>query len=391
MGMDTTRRRFLAVSGATLAAPVAGCQGSGNTETTASEQQTAPSDAETAVVSPATVKAWVDAGLVNSDPSEDGERVVILRVGDIDSYESGHLPGAFPWGTLHQQRLEALAPTSPLVPAGAVMDDLLQRSGVTEESTILLSGSNPMFAARGYWTLRYWGFPRQRIKVLDAGYSKYQKSYGLESGSKPDSPTSDFSVRETEGHNADLRVSLGEMIHRVDSINEGRREDVIIDQRSHPVATIATATVVPSPSYHEGTRFDSVAAWRRPDELESILFEESTLPESGPYITYCNTGYQGAMGFFVLDGLLQRDDVALYDGSFESQWKHYDAKAEPVPNDAWRVDIERRTDGHTGQSSLDIDPELNDALRSVTSHEANQVERADSAYRHGEPGTTSAR
>ena len=97
----------------------------GGEETTATERPPDLTATETVVVSPETVKAWIDAGLVNSDPSTDAERVVIFRVGEIDSYEDGHLPGAFPWSPLHQQRLEALAPTSPMVPAGDVMDSLL--------------------------------------------------------------------------------------------------------------------------------------------------------------------------------------------------------------------------------------------------------------------------
>ncbi|MEF8784250.1 MAG: selenite/tellurite reduction operon rhodanese-like protein ExtH [Haloarculaceae archaeon] len=393
MGSHTTRRRFLALGGSAVMGTISGCQDDGDTtgeETTAIEQPPDSTATETIVVSPETIKTWIDAGLVNSDPSTDAERVVIFRVGDIDSYEDGHLPGAFPWKPLHQRRLEALAPTAPMVPAGDVMDSLLQRSGVTETTTIVLSGSNPLFAARGYWTLRYWGFPRTRIKVLDAGYPLYGEAYSLESGGEPDSPTTDFSVRDTDGLNDDLRVSLGEMIHRVDSITGGQRDDVIIDQRSYAVATIASATVVPSSSYHEGSHFDSVAAWRSADELESILFEDADIPDGGPFITYGNTGYQGAMGFFALDGVLNLDDIALYDGSFESQWKHYDVKADPVPNDAWRVDIEGRTEGHTGESNLAVDPELNDALTSVTSEDANQIERADSAYMRGKPETVTA-
>lgn len=414
MRSHTTRRRFLALGGSAVMGAISGCLDDGDTspkatplpattgtatraerggrtdtggeETTATEHTPNSTATETVVVSPETIKAWIDAGLVNSDPSTDAERVVILRVGDIDSYEDGHLPGAFPWSPLHQQRLEALAPVSPMVPAGDVMDSLLQQAGVTETTTIVLSGSNPLFAARGYWTLRYWGFPRKRIKVLDAGYPLYGEGYSLESGGEPDSPTTHFSVRDTDGLNDALRVSLGEMIHHVDNITGGQRDDVIIDQRSYAVATIASATVVPPSSYHEGSHFDSVAAWRSADELDSILFEEADISDDGPFITYGSTGYQGAMGFFVLDGVLNFDGVALYDGSFQSQWKQYDAKADPVPNDAWRVDIEGRTEGHTGESNLEVNPELNDALTSVISEDANQIERADSAYMRGNRG-----
>jgi thiosulfate/3-mercaptopyruvate sulfurtransferase len=400
MAGQLTRRRYLVLTGSVGIAAVSGCQGDGDGTSTSTRTDTptsntsptpsstpastvSPSSPDTVLVGPEQVQAWNDAGLVNGERSA-GERVVVLRVGNVDSYEDGHLPGAVPWEPLHQTRLEALAPTSPLVPTGDVVDEVIQMAGVDEETTILISPSNPLFGARAYWTLRYWGFPRRRVKLLDAGYSQTGLVEDLVEGGPPDLEPSEYSVRDLGGPNADLRLSLGEMIQLVDGVNAGDRPDQIVDLRSGPDATIATATIVPSPSLHGGDAFDSVAAWHEPADLETTFFEEAGIDPDGPIVTYCNTGYQGAMGFFALDGLLNVDDVAVYDGSFDSQWRHYDENAEPTPNDAWRVDRLDRTDGDTGDSSLSIDPALNNSLTSVTSPDANQIERADAAYVRGE-------
>lgn len=395
MAGQLTRRRYLALTGSVGVVAVSGCQGDGDGSTGTPTSGTTPTPGETpastvrpsspdtVLVGPEQVKAWNEAGLVNGDGS-DGDRVVILRVGNVDAYEDGHVPGAVPWATLHETRVEALAPTGPMVPTGGVVDEVLQTAGVDEDTTILISPANPLFGAQAYWTLRYWGFPRRRVKLLDAGYSQTGLVEYLVEGGSPDLEASEYSVRDLGGPNADLRLSLGEMIQLVDGVNAGDRPDQIVDLRSGPDATIETATVVPSPSLHGGDAFDSVAPWHEPADLETTFFEEAGLDPDVPIVTYCNTGYQGSMGFFALDGLLGLDDVAVYDGSFDSQWRHYDGNADPVPNDAWRVDQQGRTDGETGDSSLSIDPALNESLTSVTDPDANQIERADAAYVRGE-------
>lgn len=382
MEIGPTRRSFLALTGTAAIGSIAGCAGGGDESGDGTTDAPSPTELEGVLASADTINAWIEAGHVNSEPG-DAERVVILRAGDIDSYEDGHLPGAIPWETHAEERVEALTPVNPMVPTGQTMDALFQNAGLNENATILISGSNPLYAARSYWMLRYWGLPRERIVVMDAGYSTYGDSYSLESGGQPDTPSTEYTVRDLDGLNDDLRYSIGEMIELVDEKNAGNRDDEIVDQRSSPAAKITTATVVPSPDYHGGSNFDSVASWKDADELESLLFEEAGIDKDVPHVTYCNTGYQGSTGFFVMDGILDMDDVAVYDGSFSSQWKHYDAKNDPVPNDAWRVDKNGRTEGHTGSSSLSIDPARNQVLTNVASRDANQIEWADDAYTRG--------
>ena len=389
------RRQFVKVTGLAGVAAVAGCAGEETPEETPAEEPTEepteepepetpdPTETQTALIEPDTLAAWQDEGLVNA--ARDGEeRVTVLRVFDTEGYEDGHVPGAMPWGALHGSRMEALTALAPTVPDGEAIDEMLQRTGVDENTTIVLSGPNPLRAARAYFTLRYWGFPRERIKILNGGYTAYDEEFGLETGGEPDVSSSAFSVQDNGDLNADLRVSLGEMIQKVDAVNDGETGISILDNRPHPSATIANAVVDPPSNYHEGPEYHSDAPWKDADEIEEYVFDLDGVSDGDEIVTYCGSGYRATMSFFALDGVLGYDDVAVYDGSFSFQWQHYDGDADVVPNDAWRTDLEGRTDGDTGESQLEVIPSLNEAFTDATDPDANQIEQEDQAYMAGD-------
>lgn len=405
MDRNVDRRDFIKLTGVTGMAAIAGCSGSASddptetaTETEATgEQETAtpteqpadlPDPTETGtVVGPAKLKEWQDAGIVNMDETGDTERVVILRTGDTDAYEDGHVPGAIPWAATAAKRMEGLAAVAPMVPNGATMDNILQRAGVGPKTSVVISSPIPLRAARAYWNLRYWGFPRERVKVLDGGYGSYKEEFGLTSGAEPTHPTTAFSVRENEELNKMHRLGMAQMIQRVDLKHEGEREDVFLDNRPDPGAKISTAVIDDPANYIEGPKYSSAAPWKSADEIADHIWGKDGIEEGDSIVTYCGSGYRAAMGYFVLDGILEYDNVAVYDGSFSKQWANYDGNAEPVvPNDHWRVDIKDRTDGPTGESGLEFDADLNDQLTDLTSPDANQITAADLGYMAGESG-----
>ncbi|MFC7209376.1 hypothetical protein ACFQL3_02470 [Natronoarchaeum sp. GCM10025321] len=100
-------------------------------------------------------------------------------------------------------------------------------------------------------------------------------------------------------------------------------------------------------------------------------------------VTYCGSGYRASMGYFALDGILGYDDVVVYDGSFSRQWAQYDGNNTEgnVPPEKWRVDVNDRTDGDTGDSDLEI---VVDEIPELASAGANQIEAADAAYMAGD-------
>jgi thiosulfate/3-mercaptopyruvate sulfurtransferase len=415
MERDLNRRRFIKLSGIAGMTAIAGCAGGDGddgddgdatetateteqggqsateteTETETDEPAPDPTATENALIEPATLKEWQDADLVNTTSTAE-ERVVILRV-DTDGYDGGHVPGAVKWSTesaegpaaLTEKRVEGLAMTPVMVPTGEVMDQIIQTAGIGQNTTIVLSGKVPFRIARAYWTLRYWGFPRERVKVLNGGTTAYESEYELQFET-PDTPSCAYTVKAFEAPNYELRKGLNEMIQDVDAKNAGETEAEFLDLRGDTTPRPTGSTADPPASYLEADSFKADAPWKGAGAVADHVWGLDGVDEGDPVVTFCGSGYRAAMAFFALDGILGYDNVALYDGSVSKQWMHYDANNDPVPNDAWRVDIKDRTEGDTGESSLTIDPELNEELTELAQLESNQVKKNDIEYMGGD-------
>lgn len=412
--LHISRRTLLTASGAGISLAVAGCLGDDQddgepaeptdddeateddqTDTTEDEEEDEeqeeevlpdPTETDSALIEPETLQEWQEAGLVNKENPGESARVVVLRAWDTTEYEDGHVPGAVPWAVenFHAERLEGLAHSAPMVATGDQVDTVLDQAGVCPRTTIVISGPSALRSARAYWTLRYWGFPRERLKVLNGGYHAYGQEYDLEEGrfNPMEIPNANYSVQAHEELNNGLRLGIAQMIQRVDLINAGERDDVILENRApEPDTVIQSATWDDPANYHEGdsynTRYEEGGRWKQPDEVESYVAGELGVDSDDTVATYCGSGYRAAMSFFALDGILGYDDVTVYDGSFSRQWNQY--AGDEVP-DEWRVDMHGRTDGEV--EAVDIDIAV-DEIPDLETAEANQVEAADMNYMAG--------
>lgn len=183
----------------------------------------------TPLIEPATLKSWMDRGLVNA--AAHSENVVILQVSAPADYAAAKIPGAHLWDRtteLNATRLEGLGESTTMTVNGATMDDLLQRAGVSRHSTIVLSfdGTSYNNVGRAYFHLRYWGFPKDRIKLLNGGNNAWtaavtENLWDAATYDLTDAATlasnSNFSVRENGALKEELRYSIGEMLQAVDA------------------------------------------------------------------------------------------------------------------------------------------------------------------------------
>ncbi|MHB8122895.1 MAG: selenite/tellurite reduction operon rhodanese-like protein ExtH [Desulfuromonadaceae bacterium] len=398
----------------------------------------------TALIDAATLKGWVDAGLVNS---KNGEKVVILDITKSkDFYDRGHIPGAIyvDPAEIVQTRIEGVAASSAMVADGSRMDALIQRSGIDRNTTVVFTASSfdPVYnATRAYATFRYWGFPKERLKVLDGWDHGWKAVYTLTSATPTITP-SKYAVA-LHGKNrvqAGLRVSLGEMIAAVK--NYDATKHVIVDTRSITASgayagTPGTSLGVFSPNagtpevtadytvfeghmkhakalvytslYNMGNanRFfpadDGTAT-----SLKSRFAEVGMNATKTAYV-YCRTGYIASSEFFVLDGILGWNAV-WYDGSW-SQWGQMStlaANGGKLPASAvWATDVPELSElvvynfGKTVNISdnpatltlnyieaLPVDPISARLFTMTDDPRANQIENEDAAYKS--PATASS-
>jgi hypothetical protein len=102
----------------------------------------------------------VETEWLASNASNLGIRIVEVDE-DREAYDAAHIPGAIPW---HWQK-DLHDPLRRDFIDSAGLQELLTRSGVVNETTVILyGGNNNWFAAYAYWYVKYQGF--DNVKLL---------------------------------------------------------------------------------------------------------------------------------------------------------------------------------------------------------------------------------
>jgi thiosulfate/3-mercaptopyruvate sulfurtransferase len=321
-----------------------------------------------ALIDVATLKGWVDAGLVNSNS---GEKVVILDFTDQATYDLGHIPGSVRVDAteITQTRLEGVGEMAQLVADGTHMDAIIKKAGINANSTLVFTSNSLSSATRLYTTFRYWGVPKERLKVLNGIDSAWRAAGNPMSTITPTIQPSTYNVTPTgvSRLQPQLRASLGEMMNVVRNFDASKQ--VIIDTLSNPASVLAqpvtagnisaTPPVLPSarPSnmyrgypgstsgllpyassttteyvVFEGHMRNAVNLYQASLYLNNLYlpaddgtanslksrFNAVGMDETKTAYVYCRAGNAASVEFFALDGILNWN-VVWYDGSW-GQW-----------------------------------------------------------------------
>ena len=323
----------------------------------------------TALISPATLRAWMDAGLVNG---EGFDRVIIVDVNTSANYNTGHIPGArfLDYTRMSQHRLEGPAVSSTEMVTGENMDVIIRELGITKNTTLVFTGSAYWQMSRAYYTFRYWGFPKNRLKVLDGinltGANTWRALYApvlpdtdYGTDAPPPAVATAYSVRDNGTLRNDLRISLSEMIDYA----EGKVSNALaIDVRGATTSYAGTAGSTGSTfgasdqPVFEGHINGAKAMTNSDVYVTASIFKDPAtiagyftplgLDSTKTAYLYCKVGFLGPIVFFALDGILGWP-AAFYDGSW-TQWGQLSANASMggtlAANSPWRTDTASRSE-----------------------------------------------
>jgi 3-mercaptopyruvate sulfurtransferase SseA len=374
---------------------------------------------ETSLIEAATLKQWMDEGKVNSTDPANRDKVVIVTVASAAQYAAQHIPGALLMDSGSEAtmtRMDGLAPISTEVLDGPSVDALVSKLGIDEHTTVVFSASknqNALNPARAYFTFRYWGFPKERLKILNGGENGWDTavtnngwlaSYATTSISTPAPAASSFSVKKLYNGgtaNFDLRTSLGQMITVVDKINAGTLPIdatgvAILDTRGGAITGNITNALIDDYAQYALSGTGNTSTYKPTSDIVSRLTGSFNITASTSLtFVYCASGVRAASVFFVLDGILGWP-VTMYDGSW-NQWNAYVPQIAPAvsPNSAWLVTnvspgtIISRTTG-TATGTITVDTSANTMYTTITDYRANQILNEDKAYftSGGTSGTT---
>ena len=265
-----------------------------------------------------TTKPLVSTEWIAEHGKDKGLRVVEVDV-DPSAYDKGHIEGAVGWNwkkdLQHQVNRD--------VASKEALANLLGRSGITPDTTILLYGdNNNWFAAYAYWALKYYG--HDKVHLIDGGRVKWEKE-----GRPYSTDVPDYEVHTYQFHGSPKEDIRAYRDHVLSKIGKAGLVDVrspkeysgellapenLPQEGAQRGGHIPTAVSIPW-----GTAVNTEdGSFKSVEELKEIYGGKGITPNK-EVIAYCRIGERSAHTWFVLKELLGYSDVRNYDGSW-TEW-----------------------------------------------------------------------
>jgi len=238
---------------------------------------------------------------------------------DTTAYDQGHIPGAVGWNwqTQLQDNIRR-----DLIDK-ATLEGLLGKSGVGNDTTILLYGdNNNWFAAYALWQLKYYG--HKDVRLINGGRKKWIEE-------KRPVTTDPVKVAATTyratGPDESIRARKEEIF---DALNK-KKSAHLVDVRS---VDEFTGKIIAPPGMSETAQraghipgaanipwaqaANEDGTFKSADALKQLYGAKGVNGDS-EIIAYCRIGERSSHTWFVLKYLLGYDNVKNYDGSW-TEW-----------------------------------------------------------------------
>jgi thiosulfate/3-mercaptopyruvate sulfurtransferase len=244
----------------------------------------------------------VDLDWVEAHGKDAGVRLVEVDV-DTTAYDTGHIPGAVGWNW----QTELQDPLCRDVASPEAFAGLLGRSGVANDTTVVLYGdNNNWFAAYAAWLLRYYG--HKGLKLVDGGRKRWlAEGRPLETGRPAYREQVQSVVQRSAG-----KVSL------VDVRSPAEFSGEILAPPGMAEAAQRAGHIPGAVNVPWATAVNEDGTFQSPEALRA-LYEAQGVSAEKPVITYCRIGERSAHTWFVLTEILGFPNVRNYDGSW-TEW-----------------------------------------------------------------------
>jgi thiosulfate/3-mercaptopyruvate sulfurtransferase len=257
-------------------------------------------------------EALVDPVWLRDHRDDPGIRVVEVDVSRA-RYDDGHIPGAVLWNVYADLKDPRYRPVD-----GRAFRRLVETSGITPDSTVVFYGYAP---AMGVWLMKLHGHGDARI--LNCSREAWAaRGYGW-AAAPTERARSTYRLRAAD---AALRATVGRVRRAA-----ADRTTTIVDVRTEPeyrgeqfwpsggnepggrAGRVPTAVHLPITEL-----YDERGSFLPADDLRAV-FDHVDLGGNDDVITYCTVGGRACTAWFVLNQLLGREHVKVYDGSW-AEW-----------------------------------------------------------------------
>jgi thiosulfate/3-mercaptopyruvate sulfurtransferase len=245
-----------------------------------------------------------------------------VRIAEVDvdtaAYDEGHIRNAIPW----DWRTQLCDTVRRNILSKAEFEALMQRSGITPKTTVVLYGdNNNWFAAWAFWQMKIYG--HKDVRLMNGGRKKWI-AQGRELTT--DVPT----VKSSEYSALPAALSLRSFLQDVrEAMQEHAAELVDVRSPQEFTGEILAPPGLPetcqrgghipgASSIPWGLACNEDGTFKSFDELQE-LYGSRGIDGSMPVIAYCRIGERSSHTWFVLKELLGYDRVTNYDGSW-TEW-----------------------------------------------------------------------
>ena len=253
---------------------------------------------------------------VNDHLNDSKVRIVEVDYNPTTSYLIGHIPGA----VLFDWKQELIDVTKREVISKEVLEDLLQRAGVNNDTILVVYGDfKNWFATFAFWMFKYYGF--KDIRLMNGSRKKWfdedrPLSFDIPSYSRGNYKASD--------PDKSIRAFMRYIQEAI-----GCPDKILVDVRSNDEYN--GTTLAPSEYFSEygqigghipgainvpwNLMVNEDGTFKSQGELKN-LYESLNITSEKEIITYCGIGERASYTWFVLKYLLGYPNVKSYDGSW---------------------------------------------------------------------------
>lgn len=244
----------------------------------------------------------------------------------------GHIPGAVlvPWKKVTTKRKIEGKEIKALLPDKEDFERLMQKSGVDNDSALVITSKgdgvlHTALATRLYWTLKYFGF--DNVALLDGGTAQWIKDKRkVEFGKSRRIGKGDF---KATAERTELLASMEDVM----KLAEKQPPEQLVDVRSTAeyLGLTASGKVAPAGKGHvPGARSLPVtlfadsqgpATFYGKDQLRQVAALLEVDIEQ-PTVFMCTSGVFASLAWFATHEILGNRDTRVYDGSMH-EWSHF--------------------------------------------------------------------
>jgi thiosulfate/3-mercaptopyruvate sulfurtransferase len=264
--------------------------------------------------------------LVDTQWVEDHQKEPNVRIAEVDydpkaNYQLGHVPGS----VLFDWKQDINDPISRNVLSKQACEELLQKNGINNDTTLVLYGDfNNWFAAFAFWVFKYYGF--KDVRIMNGGRKKWLEEDRAVSKDIPNYSRGSFKASDPDKN---IRVFLNEVRQALDTRDRIKMVDVrspkeftgeILAPPEYPTEHAQRGGHIPGAENIPWAQAvnDKDGTFKSADELKK-LYESKGITQDKEIIAYCRIGERSSHTWFVLKYLLGYPNVKNYDGSW-TEW-----------------------------------------------------------------------